>query len=36
MMRKIDYERLAQFDATALREFDESMEELVRREAEAK
>ena len=36
MMRKPDYERLSQFAATSLRELDESIEELVRREAEAK
>jgi hypothetical protein len=35
-MRKINYERLAQYDATALRETEDTMLERIRREVEAK
>ncbi len=35
-MPKVDYEKLAQFDDTSLRELEESMAEQVRREVEAR
>ncbi len=35
-MSKVDYAKLAQFDATPLRELEDTMMEQIRREVEAK